>query len=215
APRNPAALELWRVQGPDEVRDERRPRPLVDLARAADLLDAAPVHHGDPVRHRERLVLVVGDVDERRPELRLDALELELHLLAELDVECSERLVEEERSRSVDKRAGERDALLLAARELPWPALLEALELPDLEDLEHSASVLAPRDLLHLETERDVVVDRHVREEGVLLEHHVDRAAVREHRSDVLPLKDDHARVRGLEAGDHPERRGLPATARA
>ena len=111
---------------------------LVDLARASDLLDLAAVHDCDPVGHRERLFLVVRDVDERRPELVLDSLELELHLLAQLDVEGAERLVEEQRRRPVDERACERDALLLAAGELPRPPPLEALEPDDVQDLEDS-----------------------------------------------------------------------------
>ena len=56
------------------------------------------------------------------------SLELELHLLAELQVERAERLVEQQRRGPVDERAGERDALLLAAGELAGPALLEPLE---------------------------------------------------------------------------------------
>ena len=119
------------------------------------------------------------DVDERRPELVLDALQLELHLLAQLDVERAERLVEQQRGRPVDERARQRDPLLLAAGELPGSPPLEALELDDAQDLEHSLAVLAARDSLHLEPERDVVVDRHVREERVLLEDHVDRPPVR------------------------------------
>ena len=88
---------------------------LVDLLRVADLLDVAAVHDRDPVRHGQRLFLVVRDVDERRAELGLDPLQLELHLLAELDVQRAERLVEEERGRPVHERTGERDTLLLAA----------------------------------------------------------------------------------------------------
>ena len=93
-----------------------------------DLLDDAVVHDRDAVGHRERLLLVVRDVDERRLRLRLDVLQLELHLLAELQVEGAERLVEQQRRGPVDERAGERDALLLAAGELARLALLEALE---------------------------------------------------------------------------------------
>ncbi len=127
--------EVERVERADEVGDEGGRRMLVDLARRADLLDPAAVHDRDPVGHRERLVLVVRHVDERRPELVLDPLQLELHLLAQLHVERAERLVEEQRRRPVDERARERDALLLAARELPRAAALEALELDDAQDL--------------------------------------------------------------------------------
>ena len=45
----------------DELGDEARRGPLVDVGRIADLLDAPGVHHGDAVRHDERLALVVRD----------------------------------------------------------------------------------------------------------------------------------------------------------
>ena len=76
------------------------------------------VHDGDAIGHRHRLFLVVGHVDERDPDLPLDALELELHLLAELEIEGAERLVQEQDGRLVDKCAREGDALRLAARDL-------------------------------------------------------------------------------------------------
>ena len=89
---------------------------LVDLARAADLLHPAAVHDGDPVGHRERLLLVVRHVDEGRAELGLDPLQLELHLLAQLHVERAQRLVEQQGRGLVDERPRQRDALLLASR---------------------------------------------------------------------------------------------------
>ena len=155
------------------------------------------------------------DVDEGRAELVLDALELELHLLAQLHVERAEGLVEQERGGVVHQRSGERDALLLASRELPRTAFLEALELDDAKHVHHARPMLLPRNAFHLQPEHDVVVDRHVREEGVLLKHHVHRTAVREHGRHVFALEEDATLVGPLEAGDHAERRRLPATARA
>ena len=136
-------------------------------------------------------------------------------LLAQLHVERAERLVEEQRRRPVHERARQRDALLLAAGELPRPPSLQALEPDDVEELEHPLAALAARHPLQLQPERDVVVDRHVRKERVLLEDHVDRAAVRRDGGDVLSLQEDATLVGHLEAGDHPERRRLPAAARA
>ena len=60
----------------------------------------------------------MGDVEEGDPDLALDLLQLDLHLLAQLQVERAERLVEQQHRRAVDERAGERHALHLAAREL-------------------------------------------------------------------------------------------------
>ena len=110
-------------------------RPLVELLGRAELLDLARVHDRDPVAHRQRLFLVVGHVDERDPDLGLDALELDLELRAELEVEGAERLVEEQHVRPVHERAGERDPLLLAAGQLVRLALLVAGEVDELERL--------------------------------------------------------------------------------
>ena len=68
------------------------------------------------------------DVDEGDPEVVLDRLQLELHLLAQLQVERAERLVEQQHLRPVDERPRERDPLLLAAGELARLARAEALE---------------------------------------------------------------------------------------
>ena len=65
------------------------------------------------------------DVDERDPDGLLDVLELDLHLLAELEVERAQRLVQQQHAGAVDERARERDALPLAARELARLALRE------------------------------------------------------------------------------------------
>ena len=188
---------------------------VVDLARSSDLLDLPAVHDGDPIGHRQGLVLVVGHVHERRPQLGLDPLQLELHLLAELYVQRSQRLVEQQRCRLVDERAGQRHALLLAAGELSRAPILETLELDDAQNLEHTSAVLLAGNALHLEPERDVVVDRHVREERVLLEHHVDGSSVREDRRDVPSLKDDAPLVRHLEPRNHPQGCRFPAATRA
>ena len=130
AARLAVAVHLEEVRLADEVRDEPRRRPVVDLARRADLLDPPVVHDGDAGRHRHRLLLVVRDVDERRADVAVDLRELDLQPLAQLQVERAERLVEQEHGGPVDERPCHRDALLLPARELAGKALAEALE-PD------------------------------------------------------------------------------------
>ena len=94
---------------------------LVDLLGGADLLDPPQVEHGHPVGHAKRLVLVVGDEDEGDADLALQRLELALHLLAQLEVEGAQGLVEQEHLGLEHQRPGQGHALALAARELCGP----------------------------------------------------------------------------------------------
>ena len=142
ADREPAAVALEHVRDADEAGDELGQRALVDLGGRADLLDPAVVEDGDPVAHRERLVLVVRHVDERDADVLLDLLELDLHLLAQLQVERAERLVEQQHARAVHDRAGERDALALAAGELVRPAPADVVQAHHLERLLRAAAAL-------------------------------------------------------------------------
>ena len=61
----------------DELGHEQVGRPVVDLLRRADLLQAPGRHDRDAVGHRHGLDLVVGDVDDRRldPPVQVDELE--------------------------------------------------------------------------------------------------------------------------------------------
>jgi hypothetical protein len=122
-------VRIEHVGGADEVGDEAGLRPLVDIGGRADLHEPALIEDGHPVGHGKSLALVVGDEDERDPELLLQRLQLDLHPLAELQVERPERLVEEQHFRAVDERASERHALPLAARQLTGPPLLHSAEL--------------------------------------------------------------------------------------
>src|SRR5439155_1589312 len=79
----------------DELADESRSRPVVHLERRRDLLERAPVEHGDPIGHRHGFRLVVRDVEHRHADLPVDPLQFDLHLLAQALVERAEGLVEQ------------------------------------------------------------------------------------------------------------------------
>ena len=63
----------------DEIGDEACGRPLVNLRGRSELKDFAGVHDGDPIRHRQRLMLIMRDEDEGDADFVLQPLELELH----------------------------------------------------------------------------------------------------------------------------------------
>ena len=156
--------------------------------------------------------LVVGDEDERDPELGLERLELDLEVLAQLRVERAQRLVEQQHARPQHQRARERDALLLPARQLIGLAPRELGHVDQLERLADPLGALLLAELVVLEPERDVLRHVEVREQRVALEHRVDVALMRGHARDVAPVEQDAPAGRALEAGDHAQRGGLPAT---
>src|SRR5207247_4340175 len=180
------------------------------LRARSGLLDATLVEDGEAVAHRQRLVLVVRDVDERDSEILLKALEEELHLLAQLQVERAERLVEEQHLGPVDERAGEGDALALAARELIRLSGSDGRELHTVEHLFDAPLPLGRADSLDSQAVRDVVGDRHVWEEGVVLEYRVYVPGIGRLARDVASFEQDVTLVRKLEARDQAECRRLP-----
>ena len=151
-------------------------RSEIELVGGADLLDPAVVHQADAVRHDERLVLVVRDIEDGDAESRMQLLDLELHLVAQLLVERAERLVHEDDRRPVDEAARERDPLLLAAGELAREPLRHAGELHGLERVGDGPLDLGVRQPPHAEREGDVLEDGQVREQGIVLENHADVA---------------------------------------
>src|SRR3954453_3935531 len=195
----------------DEPCDEPVDRGVVEGLRGADLLEDALAHHGDPLAHRHRLDLVVGDVDDGRLESLVEPRDLGAGLDAQLGVEVRERLVHQEDGRLTDDRATEGDALPLAAGQLLRLAIEQLLELDGLGCLVDAAVDLGLRDLAQLEPEREVLPNGHVRIERVALEDHRDVAIL---GRDVVhdPIADpQHAGGDLLEPCDHPETRRLAA----
>src|SRR5581483_4392516 len=160
----------------------------------------------------ERLLLVVRHVDERDADLLLERLELDLQGLAELGVERAERLVEEQDGGVQDQGAGERHPLLLPAGELRGPPATEPLEPDERERLGDLPPGLLLGHVLVAEPEPDVLLDREVREQRVVLEHRVHVSLVRRDLGHVDAVEQDLSLVGPLEPGDEPERGGLAAS---
>ena len=177
------------VRVADERGDEARGRGLVYLGRG----------------ERHRLALVVRDVHERDADLVVDRVELEEHVLAELQVERRERLVQEKHLRPVDEGARYRDALLLAARELVRVLPRVLAHLDHVEYRVYLLLDLLLRELREPERKRDVVPDRHRGEKRVVLEHRVDASLVRREVGDVPAFKVDATGIGLLEAAEHSE----------
>ena len=202
------AVEEVHRRGAQKAGDEAVERFVVDVQRRVALLDEAVGHNDDAVAEGHRLFLVVGDVDRGGLEPVVQALEFGASGDAELGVEVGQRLVEQEGRGVADDGPPQRDALALAARE---GLGLAVEQLRDAQDFRGVADALV--DVLFLEAaqlqaERHVLVHRHVRVQGVVLEDHRDVAVLGRHVVDDALADADRAAGDLLEPGDHAERRG-------
>ena len=172
--------------------------------------------HGHLVRHGKGLVLVVGDEDGRGPGPAQHVVHLAAHAGAQAGVERGERLVEQDDLGIGGQGAGERHALLLAARELVGIAPVQSRQSDHLEQLEDPLAPVgaAPQ------PEGDVATDGEVREQRALLGHIADATVLArdEHVAAVVDqvlAELDLAAIEALEAGDDAQQRRLAAARRA
>ena len=135
-------------------------------------------HDGDLVAHLDRLVDVVGDEDDRLAHLLVEAQEVVLEAVAGDRVDRAEGLVHQHDRRIRRHRAGDADALLLAAGELPGIAaqIARGVEADELEQFGGAGADALPRPAQQPRDRADVGLDGHVREQPDLLEDVTDAA---------------------------------------
>ena len=211
ADRAPPHRAAQDVDRPQEARDERGPRVLVHLARRPDLLHPSAVHQHDAVGDRQRFLLIVGDEEARHADLLVQSPKPVPEPGAHPGVERPERLVEQEHPRTGGQGARQRDALALAAGELGRQPALQPLELDEPEELVDPRPHLGLRAAADHQPEGDVLRDRHVAEEGVVLEDEADVPIPRRRVRRALPGEQDLAAVRPFDARDDAEDGALAA----
>jgi hypothetical protein len=148
-------------------------------------------------------------VKHRDAQTLLQLLDLDLQLLAQLFVERAERLIHQQHGRLENNRARNRDALLLATRQLARHALAVVLELHQRQCFFDLASDIVAGKFPHLQRKGDVLRHRHVRKERIFLKDHADPALVRRDIGQIARPDADHAFVRGLEPRNHHQQGGL------
>ena len=169
----------------------------------------------------------MGHVDEGDAHLLLDALELDLHILAELQVQGTQRLVQKQHLGPVHQSPGDGHPLLLAAGEGVGLAVLKALEADDLQHfhdplvdlllgnfyLPLSGGVIGVRPPLHPQAERNIFIDVQVRKQGVFLENGIDLPLIGRNVINPHTVEQDVSGRRSREAANDPQRGGLTAPA--
>ena len=192
----------------------------VEPLLVGDLDDLAEVHHRDPVGDVLHHAEIVGDEQIGQLELGLQVLHQVDDLGLDRDVERRDRLVADDELGMERQRAGDADALALAAGELVREALgVVAREADHLEQLAYPPRLLRPRPpAVDHERLGDDVLDRHARIERAerVLEDDLHLAPHRPHALGVqaldrLALEADGAAGRLDQADQHAPGGGLAA----
>ena len=145
----------------------------------------------------------------------LEELDLLARRGAQFGVKVRERLIEQKGRRLAYQRAGERNALPLAAGELARPPVKQVLDPEQLRRPFDFPCDLAALNPLGPERKRYVVAHGIVRIEPVALEHHGDAPGPRRHVVDDIAADDEVAARLLLEPADDAQKRRLAAAGRA
>ena len=186
-------------------------RLIIELIGRADLLDVAVLHDHNPVRQGHGLGLVVGDVDGRGAGFLMNLGDFIAHRDALFRVQVGQRLVHQEDADLPDNRPADGYALTLAAGQGPGQTIQVVRQAQDSRDF---LDPLLNDILVHplqRQAEGDVVVDGHLGIQGIALEHHGDLPLPGSLLIGPYAVDQEFAAGDVLQAGNHPQGRGLSA----
>ena len=190
---------------------------MVQVVGRIPLLDAALVHHADFVGHGKGLVLVVGNEHRRHAFALENFAHLERQTLAQVHVEVGERLVEQHKLGSRGQRPGQRHPLLLTARKLVGKLASLARQANRRKQVLDPLGTLRRRHIA--QPEAHVALNRKMRKQRVVLEHHSNLALLGRHPVTAAAhhgvVDQDFAAGDFLEARDAAQQGCLAATGRA
>ena len=151
----------------------------VEILRAADLQEPAHLHDADAISQRKGFLLIVRHQNRGHADASLDRAHGLAQFDSDLGVQCAEGLIEQQHRRFVGERPGDGHALLLSTGQLARIAVIVAFERHQLQQLLAAPAALGRAHAPHAQRKLNVVRDRHVAEQGVVLEHQADAALAR------------------------------------
>ena len=156
----------------------------------------------------------MGDVDDGDPQLLVQRPDLAPDLDPELGVEVRERFVHQNQRAFGNEHPGQSNPLLLPPGKLRGLAVKELAQPHQVGHACQRLLLVRLRNLPHVQPVGDVVRDRHMREQGVVLEHHPDVALRRREPRDILAADQDLPAAHLVQPRDEPQDRTLAAARR-
>ncbi|MCY1446067.1 hypothetical protein D9M71_626130 [compost metagenome] len=149
------------------------------------------------------------DIDHGDTQLAVQTLDLILHLFAQLFVQRPQRLVHQHQLGLEDQCTCHCHSLLLTTGELSRLTCRQVLQVHHLQGTPYPAANFGLIQTLDLQGKRQVVGDAHVREQGIVLEHHADVAFMRRYTADRLTVQIDLPFAGGFKTGEHHQAGGF------
>src|SRR5580692_14069 len=182
-----------------EIIDKRVGRPAVHLVGRSDLFDPPCVHDRNLVSNLEGLILIVRHEDAGDADLVVQLTQPSAQLHAHLGVERTKRFIQEHDAWLDRQSAGKCHALALPARKLRRISAGLVLELDQIEQFADARANLLRRRARstrpHSQTKRDVLEDRHVAKQRVMLKDKPNAPLASRSIGDVLAVELHHSAV--------------------
>ena len=156
----------------------------------------------------------MGNIDEGGLQLLVQLGDLGTHLHAQLGVQVGQRLVHQEHLGFTHDGAAQGDTLALTAGQRGRLAVQQRFNAQDGGSFLDATVDVSLGHFAQLQAEGHVVVNRHMRIQGVALEHHRDIAILRGNMVDQLVVDVQFTLGDILQTGDHAQGGGLAAAGR-
>ena len=153
----------------------------------------------------------MGDINKGNVHFTLQALELQLHFLAQFEIQRTKGFVQQQDLRLVHQTAGNGNTLLLTTGHLADAAALEAFQAHDFQHIAHLTADGLFVQLFQTQAKGHVLEHIQVREQCILLENGVHRALIGRHAGDILAFQQHFAGIRLQKTRDQAQSGGFAA----
>ena len=145
----------------------------------------------------------------------LNILQLVLHILAQLQIQCRQGLVQQKHLGLIDQCARNGNSLLLSSRKRVNTATLKAPQVHHCQHILHLGLDLRIGTLFEAQTKGDIVKNIEVGEQRITLKHRIDLPFIRRHVVDALTVEINVTLIGRFESSDDTQRGRFSASGRA
>ena len=147
----------------------------------------------------------MGNVHEGNADFLVDVFQHLLHMMAQLQVQRTQRLIQKQRARLKHQGTRQSNALLHAAGKLARLVVFMAAQLHQVNHARHALRNVVFGNAAAFQTVSDVFLDAHMGKQRIILEHGMHIALVGGHVGDNLSIKPDNARCGKFQTREHLE----------